>query len=46
MQPTPSKINTLKEAKRPCDAKGGKSFLRIANYLKQLIDDYCKQDVH
>ena len=40
MQLTPSKINALKEAKRPCDAKGVKSFLGLANYLKQFINDF------
>ena len=40
IRPTLSKINQLKEAKRPCDAKGVKSFLGPGNYLKRFIDDY------
>ena len=40
MRPTPSKIIAVKEAKRPCHAKGIKSFLRQANHLKRFIDDY------
>ena len=37
---TYSKINALKEAQRPFDAKGVKRFLGLANYLKYFIDDY------
>ena len=40
MRPTPSEINSLKEAKRPCDAKRVKNFLGPANYLKRFIDYY------
>ena len=39
-----SKINALKESKRPRGAKGVKSFLGLANYLKRFINDYSTID--
>ena len=40
IRPTTLTINAFNEAKRPCDAKGVKSFLGLANYLKRFNDDY------
>ena len=40
MKPSVSKILVLKEAKRPKDIKGVRSYLGIINYLKHFIPDF------
>ena len=40
MKPSVSKILALKEAKRPQDIEGVRSYLGMINYLKRFIPDF------
>ena len=40
MKPSVSKILALKEAKRPQDIKGVRSYLGMIHYLKRFIPDF------
>ena len=40
MKPSDSQINALKNAERPQDIKGTRSYLGMVNYLKRFIPDF------